>query len=291
MRLSLILWGISTTITLVASDSVLSSASAVANISSLNSDSIDDGATSDNNTKKHFFRNPTPKEEERVAGFNMFAAEKIELAMKDAECATTLFERWKRHSVSHNTAYEKLRPMKISFSTRVYNLYKGYVEWLDKHHPLNTVLDDTSLFVESAMRKALESPNHASKLFKTWMRHGYGSKEALGVFQKLGVTTGSGIYKVYRKYLAWLRVHHPTPSQEKVSAKDFLVEMSRLEMAMDDAAFAEKLFTKWKKHGLDSVGIAKRFDDLNILGETNYHKLYADYVNWLDKHYPLPQSS
>nr|KAH7510197.1 RxLR effector protein SFI6 [Phytophthora ramorum] len=244
------------------------------------------------NSGKRFLRvhetaNEDDGSEERLSGANMFNTEKIKQAMADSNYAKTLFRRWKRNGFEGNDAFDKLKAYNIGKDNSVYKLYTNYVTWLDTHHPLGVVTGDKKMFDETKLKKAMGDGTYANTLFGRWKRNGLDSDAVFARFQQMGVKKDNNLYKLYTDYFAWLQIHHPIPGSQKVSAKDFLFDSTRLNRAMKDTTFAEKLFAKWKTSGFDSDLVFTRFRALGSKkGDNKLDKLYRNYYDWLQIHYP-----
>ncbi|KAH7472161.1 RxLR effector protein SFI6 [Phytophthora ramorum] len=243
------------------------------------------------NSGKRFLRvhetaNEDDGSEERLSGANMFSTKKIKQAMADPNYAKTLFRRWKRNGVEADGAFNKLKAYNID-NDNVFRLYKNYFTWLKTRHPVGVVTGDKKMFDETKLKKAMGDGTYANTLFGRWKRNGLDSDEVFTRFQKMGVKKDNNLYKLYTDYFAWLQIHHPIPGSQKVSAKDFLFDSTRLNRAMKDTTFAEKLFAKWKTSGLDSDPVFVKFRALGSKkGDNKLDKLYRDYFKWLEIHYP-----
>ncbi|KAL4129278.1 hypothetical protein PRIC2_005287 [Phytophthora ramorum] len=242
------------------------------------------------NSGKRFLRvhktaNEDDGSEERLSGANMFNTEKIKQAMADSNYAKTLFRRWKRNGFEGNDAFDKLKAYNIGKDNNVYKLYTNYVTWLDTHHPLGVVTGDKKMFDETKLKKAMEDGTYANTLFGRWKRNRLDSDAVFARFQQMGVKKDNNLYKLYTDYFAWLQIHHPIPGSQKVSAKDFLFDSTRLNRAMKDTTFAEKLFAKWKTSGFDSDEVFTRFRALGSKkGDNKLDKLCRNYYDWLQIH-------
>ncbi|KAL4156433.1 hypothetical protein PRNP1_005464 [Phytophthora ramorum] len=243
------------------------------------------------NSGKRFLRvhettNEDDGSEERLSGANMFNTEKIKQAMADSNYAKTLFRRWKRNGVEADGAFNKLKAYNIGKDNNVFRLYKNYFTWLETHHPVGVVTGDKKMFDETKLKKAMGDGTYANTLFGRWKRNGLDSDAVFTRFQKMGVKKDNNLFKLYTDYFAWLKIHHPTPGSQKVSAKDFLFDSTRLNRAMKDKTYAEKLFAKWKTSGLDSDEVFTRFQKMGVKEDNSLYKLYTDYFKWLEIHYP-----
>ncbi|KAK1930772.1 hypothetical protein P3T76_013729 [Phytophthora citrophthora] len=285
MRLSILLLAVSA----LASHSVSATENYPDGIAAMDT-ALQGGDTVPTNTNHmRFLRSEADDNEERLAGKNMFNAEKIEKALQDTTYAKTLFRRWKRYEVEHGAAFDKLIKFNIGKDDKVYGLYTKYVTWLDKHHPLGVeVTGGANLFSKAKLDKAMKDPKYENTMFGRWKRHGFESDAAYNKLLAFNLASDAEVYKVYSKYVTWLNIHHPLAKTRKTTAKDFLFNADRIARAKKDPEFAETLFKKWKTSGLDEKPVYFKLWDMGLKTDDDLYKLYTNFVKWLDTHYPLP---
>ncbi|KAK1947144.1 hypothetical protein P3T76_001154 [Phytophthora citrophthora] len=213
----------------------------------------------------------------------------IEKALQDASYAKTLFRRWKRHGVESRAAYDKLTKFDIGYDKKIFALYKNYVAWLTKHHPLGVWETGASsnLFSKTKLSKAMADSKYASTMFGRWKRHGFESDAVYTKLLAFNLASDQNVYKTYTNYVSWLDLHHRLARTRKVASRNFLFNADELVRAKTDTSLARSIFSKWKTNGLDSRPVFLKLLEMGLKpnGDDGLFRLYVNYVNWLNVHY------
>ncbi|KAG6617080.1 Secreted RxLR effector peptide protein [Phytophthora cinnamomi] len=223
--------------------------------------------------------------EERLAGANMFSIEKLTRAMDDAKYAKRLMRRWKRHGIEIERAKRILNNTKLSRNSKLNVVYHKYAEWLDKHFSrVGPASGGNNLFHPAKLKKALKDDKYAKSLFTKWATHQYKSDGMLAKLKAVGLKEPE--YKMlYKNYISWLNVHHPSDATKELARGDDLFKESMLIKARNNDEYAESLFRAWKTKGLN---VPENLEStVGNVGNT----LLKKYDAWLATHFPTVKTT
>ncbi|KAG3231056.1 hypothetical protein PI124_g23849 [Phytophthora idaei] len=63
-----------------------------------------------------------------------------------------------------------------------------------------------------------------------------------------------------------------------------MFNIKKLEEALNNAGYANTLFQRWKRHGVDEAKVSRKFKDMGISTDTNAQELAQSYRTWLSTH-------
>ncbi|GMF18892.1 unnamed protein product [Phytophthora lilii] len=209
-------------------------------------------------------------------------------ALRDAK---RLFARWKRFGYDDKMLTLKKFPARVNKKQDFLKPYKQYVAWLDTHHPLPAVPGAKNSFDEAKLEKAIGDATYANVLFGRWKRRGFELDDVFYKLKAMGMKDDDEFYKRYADYKVWLDIHHPlkkTKKTKKTTAIELLFNAGRLDRAMADSNFAERLFRKWKRSGYASNQVFRKFERMGFkTNKNNIYSLYEKYFWWLEEHFPM----
>lgn len=139
-----------------------------------------------------------------------------------------------------------------------------------------------NMFNAGKIKTAIGDAKYAKTLFQRWKRHGFDSDKAFKKLNAHNIGKNDDVFKLYQTYFAWLQKHHPT---DGVGGKNMFAP-AKLEKAKTDATYARTLFDRWKRHGLDSDDVFKKFQAMGVRNDDDLYRVYTTYFTWLNLHHP-----
>ncbi|OWZ18066.1 RxLR effector protein [Phytophthora megakarya] len=142
-------------------------------------------------------------------------------------------------------------------------------------------LSGANMFNPAKIEEALGNAVYAKTLFRRWTRHGEKEKDILNKLKNMpNFKKEKTVEQLYADYIKWLY-----PESGKTQEK--LFSRAKVDLALKDPAYANKLFERWKRYGLDSDDVLRYKLQYMNLGMKKMDRIHKDYLAWLTIHHPL----